>query len=422
MRNIEGGAEHSDVQTLIFDKSKFTRDQAESWAKSHGFQSNTSRETDNSIRVRQFPPGECDEFLGTKDMMEGVQALFCSKGASAIAGLKSAKYITYDGKFEAFEKDSKRYAKLFLIDDGILNKNEWGITKEALDRYLQTFVGKPLLGPPDAGHGPNNGMMPLPMLTDFEVKHKVGTIIQVGYDGRVGYAVAEVTSPQAWDSIKSGQWRWVSPLIIGKVFERTAGGGELYHEFEGRHLAFVDRPAYGSQAGVKGTCEAPEFGLCNFGASINGFLTELKELGKGKSAYMPTEEEFKAKCAEVDKLKIDLASAQKIMNDLKAAEDARRLAEINVKASKLVDLRIQAGLAKKEERDTLIASYAKIDGASLDAMVSDFELMVQKIAEAGRRDVASRSPTQVKFASQKGTGSELNAVDALAEMIYGEVS
>jgi len=45
------------AQTLIFDKSKFeTVESALNWAKAHGFEHYTSRETDNMWRVRQRPP------------------------------------------------------------------------------------------------------------------------------------------------------------------------------------------------------------------------------------------------------------------------------------------------------------------------------------------------------------------------------
>jgi len=69
--------ESSDIQTLIFDKSKFSREQALAWAKSHGFKAETSRETENTWRVRQFPPEKCAGSGGLKELSEGVRAYIC---------------------------------------------------------------------------------------------------------------------------------------------------------------------------------------------------------------------------------------------------------------------------------------------------------------------------------------------------------
>ena len=67
-----------DIQSLIFDKARFSRQEALNWAKSHGYRSYTSRETENKIRVRQFPPEKCRRSQGTKELAPGVQAFLCS--------------------------------------------------------------------------------------------------------------------------------------------------------------------------------------------------------------------------------------------------------------------------------------------------------------------------------------------------------
>jgi len=65
------------VQALIFSKPKFTVSSAKSWAKSHGFKTYTDRETENTIRLRQFPPERCTRSGGMKELDEGVQAYIC---------------------------------------------------------------------------------------------------------------------------------------------------------------------------------------------------------------------------------------------------------------------------------------------------------------------------------------------------------
>ena len=82
----------SDVQAIIFDKPKFNLSSAKKWAKSHGFKTYTDRETDNTIRLRQFPPDKCLRSGGMKDLDDGVQGYICpvpSKVKSILDELKS---------------------------------------------------------------------------------------------------------------------------------------------------------------------------------------------------------------------------------------------------------------------------------------------------------------------------------------------
>lgn len=62
------------IQTLIFDKSKFDRAQAVNWAKSHGFKSSKVDETDGAFRLRQQPPDKFNT-LRTIRLTAGVQAV-----------------------------------------------------------------------------------------------------------------------------------------------------------------------------------------------------------------------------------------------------------------------------------------------------------------------------------------------------------
>jgi len=68
-----------EIQTLIFPKSKFTRQQALSWAKKHGFKHYTSNIDPNTIRVRQFPPNLIKKTLGTFEVDKGIKALYVVK-------------------------------------------------------------------------------------------------------------------------------------------------------------------------------------------------------------------------------------------------------------------------------------------------------------------------------------------------------
>ena len=79
MTNVQGD-KSSKVQSLLFDKDKFTEEQATAWSQKHGFKSSKTDVTENKIRLRQFDPSECDpNTYGTKEITDGVQAIFCVK-------------------------------------------------------------------------------------------------------------------------------------------------------------------------------------------------------------------------------------------------------------------------------------------------------------------------------------------------------
>jgi hypothetical protein len=68
-----------EVQTLIFDKKKFTRKSALDWAAHNDFKHYTSRITDNTIRVRQFPPNQIKNIRGTFPLGKNIKALYVDR-------------------------------------------------------------------------------------------------------------------------------------------------------------------------------------------------------------------------------------------------------------------------------------------------------------------------------------------------------
>lgn len=68
---------HSRVQSLRFDKEKFSRSEAVSWAKSHGFKYNDVEETENQFRLRQFDPDKCLRSGGMTELTSGVSIYVC---------------------------------------------------------------------------------------------------------------------------------------------------------------------------------------------------------------------------------------------------------------------------------------------------------------------------------------------------------
>lgn len=62
------------VQSLVFDKKKFSESSAKSWASSNGFSSSGVDETENSYRIRQKDPGRYKTFR-TIELKPGVKAV-----------------------------------------------------------------------------------------------------------------------------------------------------------------------------------------------------------------------------------------------------------------------------------------------------------------------------------------------------------
>jgi len=68
--------EPTEVQSLIFSKEKFTREEAVAWAKEHDFSSSKVDEKEETFRLRQREPSEFKEdSFRTIDLTEGVQAI-----------------------------------------------------------------------------------------------------------------------------------------------------------------------------------------------------------------------------------------------------------------------------------------------------------------------------------------------------------
>lgn len=70
----------TDIQSLIFDKKKFTVKQAKKWAKDRNFQFGKVDEKPDTIRLRQFDPKKCQKgTFRTIDITNGVKAVICVK-------------------------------------------------------------------------------------------------------------------------------------------------------------------------------------------------------------------------------------------------------------------------------------------------------------------------------------------------------
>jgi hypothetical protein len=76
LRTFAGKQEPTTIQTLIFSKEIFSREEAVAWAKEHDFHANKVDETENTFRLRQREPNEFQEgSFRTIELTDGVQAV-----------------------------------------------------------------------------------------------------------------------------------------------------------------------------------------------------------------------------------------------------------------------------------------------------------------------------------------------------------
>jgi hypothetical protein len=69
-------AETTTIQTLIFSKRRYTREQAARWLSEHGFHSRKIDETEDSLRFRQREPSEFQAgSFRTVPITGGIQAV-----------------------------------------------------------------------------------------------------------------------------------------------------------------------------------------------------------------------------------------------------------------------------------------------------------------------------------------------------------
>lgn len=121
----------STIQTLIFSKDKFNKEQAEAWAKKHDMPGiKTPDETDESYRFRQAAPGDFDEdTFKTIDLAPGIKAVVGRRkdskpnratGPKPKGEKMDTKKITLDGvDFEVSEQVAQAVNKLTARCDAL---------------------------------------------------------------------------------------------------------------------------------------------------------------------------------------------------------------------------------------------------------------------------------------------------------------
>jgi hypothetical protein len=131
----------SEVQSLVLSKEKFkTKEEANKWITDHDFKikEGAPDEKENTWRYRQFDPAECEkDSFGTKDMTEGVQAVYCvkkSKGSSPTTTKDTEKQGNEVPVLEKSHSELPDQAFAFCESTG--EKTDDGKTKPLSARHL----------------------------------------------------------------------------------------------------------------------------------------------------------------------------------------------------------------------------------------------------------------------------------------------
>ena len=149
-------------------------------------------------------------------------------------------------------KEGKRLVRIYLMDTS-LNRNNWRVTDEALEKALDSLIGKPLTARP--GYRINHVSNPI----------TVGEFVDAEKPNGYAIATAEITDPIAWEKIKSGEWKPVSVEITARKVICSKCGQDILDEpdehvksgeahevildFTFNRVAFVSEPAY-PRAGI----------------------------------------------------------------------------------------------------------------------------------------------------------------------------
>lgn len=198
---------------------------------------------------------------------------------------------------DAFQKESKYFIKLFLLDDSV-NKNRWGINQDSLHKHIDKFKGKPLLLTPDIWHphefdhyteDPTDTQKNIDEYRRLQKPYEIGTIVDIGSNLKQGSinheysALVEVTNTKAIEAFKEGKIPlFVSPSIY-KINRDDAD--DNIGDWEPIHVAIVDSPAYGIQkANIRGHCQG-DIVSCSTRLKEAGISCITKTLSNVKNLY-----------------------------------------------------------------------------------------------------------------------------------------
>jgi len=287
----------------------------------------------------------------------------------------------YQAALEIYDP-AKHLAKILVIDTTI-NANKWQVSDEGLEKALKSLIGKPLIAYPD-----HSGSTP------------VGTFVDAQKLNGFAVGIAEITDPDAWHRIQSGEWRFVSPSIFAWDVNEQ-GEITVLNDFSFDHVAFVPQGAYPSTQ-VLSTYLGQESSLRTFSAALTEELEKknapkspplIKSKPKGeiwKMSEKAQDEKAEAeKITEMAKLKASNEKMEKELNAMREFVASMQAKQHEVKVQDLLAARARAGF-------TLLPTDLEKFRALSD------EILDEKIADANEY-AEQRSFTGVPKARFTGT-------------------
>ena len=220
--------------------------------------------------------------------------------------LKDKKQIILNSNIELGEQEGNGKGRYFVsrfIEPGIAHYDELGdilITKETLNKFIQTMVGAPVI----IDHED---------VTDKNVdKLRVGSVSKVWFNEFDGYFYCEgiLTDPEAIDLIKNQGWNVSCAYsFVADETKKQHNGKDIDMEFidgEFLHLAIVKNPRYeGANIVVNAQDEQEKQDNIiendNKGSIVMQVLNELKEFIK---SVVSNEKEDEMKAENEDKRKL----------------------------------------------------------------------------------------------------------------------
>lgn len=171
------------IQSLLFDKSKFTAERAKKWAKDHGHKAPKVDTTGKMHRLRQFSPEDCvADSYATIELTDGIKAVMCKmkpgKKASTIKASRayiSSMSISFNPSADASENRRPFEGVLFKVDtpsDGAPHGTDGLrliIPRAVAQKAAETIAGQPINAHPE--------------FTDHDIKSNIGVFTGARIDG-----------------------------------------------------------------------------------------------------------------------------------------------------------------------------------------------------------------------------------------------
>lgn len=265
-------SEGSEVQSILFQKSKYTLAQAKLWLKKHGYTSTKVDETDEYYRFRQSEPSQYDHFA-TDDWKNGLKVIYGYKKGDKI--MKESVPIMLLGEYgtiklyEAVDGKAPKYdAHITVLAEGFSKnrnpktKKRRFYTKEAVKSLVKLMESESPVDVYDAPHMEGDrpsrekiGLLENPIYTEVEGKSFAEADLmlfnsaplkeQIKYPPNAKKIGFSILADGTWDTEKVDNElveavKNVTVLDSVDYTSRPAAGGKVNHLYEAWQKSYED--------------------------------------------------------------------------------------------------------------------------------------------------------------------------------------